>query len=77
MRSDTEYRHLLQKCRAAREEGLDTLSSGERLAAALVLNRPEWLAAMGVTIAEAIDRIGLIRCSMLLEVQRDLVAQPA
>lgn len=40
--------------------------------AALVLNRPEWLAQLGCTMAEAVDRIGLIRCSMLLQVQRDL-----
>ncbi|OUM02213.1 hypothetical protein [Variovorax sp. JS1663] len=74
MRSDIEYQKLLEKCRGARDEGLSTLSNGERVVAALVLNRPEWLTEMGYTMAEAVDRIGLIKCSMLLEVQRDLVA---
>ncbi|RKE23740.1 hypothetical protein B0G76_8420 [Paraburkholderia sp. BL23I1N1] len=34
------------------------MSTGEALAVALVLNRPDWLAAMNFTIAEAIERIG-------------------
>ncbi|MDR6856189.1 hypothetical protein [Variovorax guangxiensis] len=72
MRNDIEYRHLLEKCRDARDGGLNALSTGERIVAALVLNRPEWLAQLGCTMAEAVDRIGLIRCSMLLQVQRDL-----
>ncbi|GAA4343653.1 hypothetical protein GCM10023165_26290 [Variovorax defluvii] len=75
MRTDHEYRELLEKCKGARDEGPDTLSAGERVVAALVLNRPEWLTEMGYTMAEAVDRIGLIKCSMLLEVQRDLGAQ--
>ena len=58
--------------RDARDGGLNALSTGERIVAALVLNRPEWLAQLGCTMAEAVDRIGLIRCSMLLQVQRDL-----
>jgi hypothetical protein len=72
MRNDIEYRHLLQKCRDARDGGLSALSTAERIVAALVLNRPEWLTQLGYTMAEAVDRIGLIRCSMLLQVQRDL-----
>jgi len=32
-------------------------STGERLAVALALNRSDWLASMGYTIAEAIDRV--------------------
>ncbi|RZL95289.1 MAG: hypothetical protein EOP82_03015 [Variovorax sp.] len=69
---DFEYRHLLAKCRDARDGGIGALSTGEQIAAALVLNRPEWLTQMGYTMAEAVDRIGLIWCSMLLQVQRDL-----
>ncbi|KGU42927.1 hypothetical protein [Xanthomonas citri] len=34
------------------------LSTGEKLAAALALNRFDWLAKMDYTIAEAIERIG-------------------
>lgn len=33
------------------------LSTGESLTAALVLNRHDWLAEMGYTIAQALDRI--------------------
>lgn len=33
------------------------LSTGEALTAALVLNRCDWLAEMGYTIAQALDRI--------------------
>jgi hypothetical protein len=76
MRNDIEYRHLLDKCRDARDRGLSALSNAERIAAALALNRPEWLTQLDCTMAEAIDQIGLIRCSMLLQVQRDLVGQP-
>lgn len=50
--------HLLMKTRdAAHNGGINAMSTGEALAAALVLNRPDWLAEMGYTIAEAIDRI--------------------
>ena len=34
------------------------LSTGERLVVALILNRPDWLAQMDYTIAEAIERVG-------------------
>lgn len=33
-------------------------STGEKVAVALVLNRPDWLADMGYTIAEAVGRAG-------------------
>ena len=33
------------------------LSTGEALTAALVLNRHDWLADMGYTVAQALDRI--------------------
>ncbi|KFA26349.1 hypothetical protein [Xanthomonas vasicola] len=42
---------------AARTGGPGPLSTGEALTAALVLNRHDWLAEMGYTIAEALDRI--------------------
>jgi phenylpropionate dioxygenase-like ring-hydroxylating dioxygenase large terminal subunit len=49
---------ILAKTRDADAGGLGALSTGEALAAALVLNRPDWLAAMNYTIAEAIERVG-------------------
>lgn len=52
-----DYNHLIAKVRTAANGGINVLSSGEALAAALVLNRHDWLTNMGYTIAEAIDRI--------------------
>lgn len=49
---------LVMKTRHASQGGFDTLSTGEKLAAALVLNRFDWLSSMNYTIAEAIERVG-------------------
>lgn len=49
---------IVTKSRAAAKGGLGVLSTGEKLAAALVLNRPDWLRDMDYTVAEAIDRVG-------------------
>lgn len=50
--------HLLGKARDAASSGPNGMSSGEKLAVALVLDRPDWLAAMNCTIAEAMERVG-------------------
>ena len=51
--------HILAKVRdAAANDGPGGMSTGEALMAALVLNRPDWLAKMDYTIGEAIDRVG-------------------
>lgn len=42
---------------AQRYGGFGSLSTGEALTAALVLNRHDWLADMDYTIAQALDRI--------------------
>ncbi|MCC8942829.1 hypothetical protein H8A99_42085 [Bradyrhizobium sp. Arg68] len=49
---------IVSKARHAREGGFNVLSTGEKLAAALVLNRADWLASMNYTLAEAIERVG-------------------
>lgn len=50
--------HLMRAVRhAAAANGPGALSSGEAIAAALVLNRPDWLAGLGYTIPQALDRI--------------------
>lgn len=50
---------LVGKARdAAAAGGVGAMSRGEALAVALILNRPDWLAAMDYTIAEAIEHIG-------------------
>lgn len=54
------YRQLLGKARDAKAGGVNAWaaqSTGERLAVALVLNRADWIAEMGYSLAEAIDRV--------------------
>lgn len=58
MSEDIELAHMLRKVRDARAGGFDVLSTGEKLAAALVLNRADWLVQVDYTMAEAIDRVG-------------------
>ena len=50
--------HLVSKTLEAAAGHTGALSTGEALAAALVLNRSDWLARMGYTIHEALYRIG-------------------
>lgn len=56
--NDHTYLHLLAKCRHALSGGWGVLSTSEKLATALVLNRQDWLREMDYTIAEAIERVG-------------------
>jgi hypothetical protein len=59
--SDAEFRHFLGKALDAQrggEEAWRVQSTGEKLAVALALNRPDWIARMEYTLAEAIDRVG-------------------
>jgi hypothetical protein len=49
---------IIAKSRQAqRQDSPSTLSTGEAVAAALVLNRPDWLANMDYTLAQAIGRM--------------------
>ena len=76
--NDPEFRHLLAKARDARRGGEDAWhvqSTGEKLAVAFVLNRPDWLAAMGYTLAEAVDRIGPAWLSLIPKVVRELESE--
>jgi hypothetical protein len=71
-----EDKHLLGKARDAAIGGRsswDVQSTGERVAVALVLNRADWLAAMGYTLAEAIGRTGPEWLSLVPEVAKQLV----
>jgi hypothetical protein len=54
---EAQLAHLVGKCEDAKNGGYGVLSTGEKLAAAIVLNRPDWIAAEGYTLAEAIDRV--------------------
>lgn len=53
-----DFDHVVRSARyAKRANGTGPLSTGESLAAALVLNRSDWLKEMNYTIAEALDRL--------------------
>ena len=70
-----EFKHLMRKARDAKTGGHDAWraqSTGEKLAVAMVLNEPAWLAEMQYTIAEAIDRIGPEWLSIMPKVERVL-----
>ncbi|MDE1143510.1 MAG: hypothetical protein PW999_28615 [Paraburkholderia tropica] len=55
---DNEHlEHLIHKTLQAKAGGLDALSTGEKLAAAILLNRFDWLQEMDYSMAEAIARI--------------------
>lgn len=69
--------HVLQqitdKSRDAKHGGFGVLSTGEKLAAALVLNRADWLEKMGYSMAEAIDRLGPEWLAKIPEAARQLI----
>jgi len=70
-----EFQQLLFKARDVKRGGEPAWwaqSKGEKLAVAMVLNHPEWIAAMGYTLAEAIDRIGTEWIAFVPEVAREL-----
>lgn len=64
------FEHLMQKVRDAADGGIGVLSTGEALSVSLVLNRPDWLRAMGYTLAEAIDRIDESTVPMIRRAER-------
>ena len=72
------YEHLLRKSRDAKRGGRDAWamqSTGERVAVALVLNRADWLAEMGYTLPEAIERSGAEWVAVIPQVARQLAEE--
>jgi hypothetical protein len=49
---------LISIAKRARSGGYSVMSLGEKLAAALILNRPDWIIALDYTLADALDRVG-------------------
>ncbi|QRD62619.1 hypothetical protein H8Z72_22905 (plasmid) [Xanthomonas citri pv. citri] len=68
---------ILAKSLAAAAGDLGVLSTGERIAAALVLNRPDWLTDMNYTMAEAIERVGASWLAQIPEAARRLADEAA
>ncbi|KAA0892482.1 hypothetical protein [Pusillimonas sp. ANT_WB101] len=64
---DTRILHIVQQ---AAHYGIGTMSLGEALTAALVLDRSDWLRERGYSIAQALDRIGPHWAARLAEVAR-------
>ncbi|MGB3390069.1 MAG: hypothetical protein WBA88_19035 [Pseudaminobacter sp.] len=56
--NNDDLNHIVSKSRDAKNGGFGVLSTSEQLAAAFVLNRPDWLASAGYTMAEAVERLG-------------------
>jgi len=70
-----EFEHLLRKAQDAKAGGRNAwnvMSTGEKLAVAMALNKPEWLEAMGYTMLEALARIGPEWMSLLPRVVDEL-----
>ncbi|NYT60796.1 hypothetical protein H0A66_00425 [Alcaligenaceae bacterium] len=68
---------ILSKIRDAANGNRGTLSTGEALIAALVLNRTDWIAEMGYTVAQALDRIGPNWSARLPEISQEYGRQKA
>ncbi|MEX3606255.1 MAG: hypothetical protein VB142_07975 [Burkholderia sp.] len=68
----TELKHIIAKSRDAKNGGFGVLSTGEKLASALVLNRADWLDQTGYTMAEAIERVGAQWLALIPEAAREL-----
>lgn len=64
---DTRMLNIAQE---AALHGISTMSLGEALTAALILNRCDWLRQHGYSIAQALDRIGPEWTARLREVER-------
>lgn len=76
--SDHNYddlQQIIDKSREARNGEFRLLSTGEQIAAALVLNRPDLLAHTGFTLAEAIDRLGVAWLALIPTAERVLRAE--
>ena len=74
------YWHLLNKALDAKRGGHNAwsvLSTGEKVAVALVLNRADWLAEFDYTIAEALERAGQEWVAVIPQIARHLVEEEA
>lgn len=73
--NDSEFKHFLGKARDAKNGGHASWcvqSTGEKVAVALALNRADWLAEMGYTIPEAIDRAGTVWVNLIPKIAKAL-----
>lgn len=67
------YDDLLDKARAAEiggESAWSPLSTRDKLAVALVLNRPDWISSLGYTLGEAIGHLEVDSLAAVPDVER-------
>src|SRR5690606_16589460 len=76
MHSNIDTR-MLNIAQEAAQQGIGTMSLGEALTAALILNRCDWLRELGYSIAEALERIGPEWTARLREVERQFYDEAA
>ena len=67
--------HMISSALAAARRGYGTLSTGEALAAALILNDHAVLSDSGMTIAEALDRVGPDWSALIPTASKRVLAQ--
>lgn len=75
---NARYEHLLRKSQDAKRGGQEAWavqSTGEQVAVALVLNRADWLAELGHSIAEAIERSGAEWVVIIPQVARQIAEE--
>jgi hypothetical protein len=56
--TQTELNTMVAVARQAQQGGFSALSISQKLTAAFVLIRPDWLADMNFTLSEAIEHLG-------------------
>lgn len=72
---ETEHRHLTMKVKDALRGGRTAwrcMSTGEKVAVALILNKENWLKEIKYSMAEAIDRIGTAWISLVPRIEKEL-----
>jgi hypothetical protein len=70
--------HLFRKSRDAKQGGHNAWtaqSTGEKVAVALVLNRADWLAEIGYTLPQAIERSGPEWIAVIPQIARQLAEE--
>ena len=71
----TDLKQVISVARRAGARGIETLSQGEALTAALVLNRPDRLSGISYTLAEAIERVGMEWLMLIEKASRQLAGE--
>lgn len=76
---DESVRVLLRKARwvAQDHDNRNSLSVGQLLSVAIVLNRPDWIAEAGFSLASALDRLGADELDQAVRAASEFVSSDA